>query len=223
MSAATVFKLAPDHLGEDRLGRIFLHARISAALDRSCADVPDGWFDVRDGHDDSIPVPERPEEYMAAVGEFDVLPGMPHKVVVFGEAAVARFGAAVPDILGRPYDGTVFVLDGEHLSLDKYGLVGLAEEVRQAIDVAGPGNGPECLAFKVFDGDGKRAVYSGDSDPSDPFIDEGAPVSRLNGFEPRYVVFQDRRAAERFAARLPGMRRERLVELERLWRKAGTG
>lgn len=220
MTDATVFLLALGHLGRDRFGTTYLHARVSATLDRICADVPGSFFDVRDRSDNGIGVPQRPDAFAGPVEDYDVLgdPKAPNKVVVFAHDAAARLGAAFPDMPRRPHDGIAFALEGAHLSRDRFGSVYLSPEVARAIGACVGGGGPG-LWHKVVDGEGLPAVSNAFSELGAGFSAD-REVAALNGFEPRYVVFHDRGAAEKFGRLFPAMRRERLGELERVWRAA---
>ncbi len=220
MTDAMVFGLAPGHLGMNRFRRIYLHARVSATLDRICAEVPGSFFDVRDRNDIAIGVPDQPGAFVEPVGEYDVRsdPKAPHQVMMHGQDAATRLGDAFPDMPRRPCDGIAFALEGAHLSRDRFGSVHLSAAVERAIGRCVAGAGP-ALRHKVVDGEGLPAVSNAFSEPG-PGFSAGGDVSPLNGFEPRYVVFHDRGAAERFGALFPAMRRERLAELERVWRAA---
>lgn len=218
MTDGTAFGLEAGHLGRHRSSdEIGLHARVSATLDRIGADVPDCAIDVLDGHGDRMKLPGPAGDFVGPVGMFDVSREAPHQVVIYGPAAAAQFGEAFPDMVRRPYagpaDGIAFALDQEHLGRDQFGLIHLNEEVWQAIDSL-PGDA-RMARWRVFDGEGMpvKPTRTRASGPIDAF-------KGLTGFEPRYVVFYDRVAAERFGKMFPAMRGERLAELERVWRAA---
>ena len=217
MTEGTAFRLGPAHLGRHRhTDQISLHARVSATLERICRGGSGGLVDVLDGLGERVRIGKPAGEFVQPVELFDVPREAPHQLVVYGQDAAARVGNAFPDMPHRPYagqDGIAFELDGAHLGKDQFGLVHLNEAVWQAIDSVLGDSGAS--GWKVFDGEGlpvapTRTRASGQIDAF-----EG-----LNGFEPRYVVFRDQRAAERFARRFPAMRSFRLAVLERAWRAA---
>jgi len=222
MTDGTAFGLAPGHLGGNRVREVFLHARVSAALDRLAAAFPGCLVDVLDRAGDRMSVPAPADAFVRPVEEFDVPAGAPDRIVIYGQDAAAHFGAEFPDMPARRYDGpgdgVAFELDPAHLGLDRFGLVDLSDEVRQALGaVLGNASG-SASRWKVFDGEGMpvRTSLTGASERI------AGPVP-LNGFEPRHVVLYDRAAAERFARLFPALEREELAALERRWRAARLG
>ena len=232
LTDGTAFGLGPGHLGRNRFGEISLHARVSATLDRICRDVPGCVVDVLDDDGDRLRLPAPVGAFVEPVEMFDIPRAAPHWLVVYGRDAAAPFGDAFPDMVGRPYagfsDGIAFELGREHLGRDRFGLIHLGDDLRRAIDGIFKDAGYKHVGFgdagrsqwKVFDGEGLPVKPSrpGVGEPVAGFAAE--PVSVFNGFEPRYVVIHDRRAAERFGQLFPKMRRDRLADLERLWREA---
>lgn len=217
MTDASAFGLEPGHLGRHRSrDEIYLHTRVSARLDRIGEQCPHCVTDVLDGHGARMPVPVATSDFVVPVEMFDVPREAPHQIVVYGPDAAAQLGEAFPDLPCRPHaapDGIAFELSTTHLGRDQFGLIHLSDEIRRAIDSL-PGDA-RASRWKVLDGEGmpiapSRTRASG----------QVAEFEGLNGFEPRYVVFHDRRAAETFGKLFPAMRTERLAELERLWRKA---
>jgi hypothetical protein len=209
MTGDSAFGLLPTHLGRHLFSdEIHLHARVSALLDAIRADVPGCNFDLRDRNDDVLGAPQRASDFVRPVEEYDVPETAPHTIVADGTEAAARLAAAFPDMVRRPYDGVAFELGGEHLREERFGLVELNLDLQRAIDSV-LGDSP-IVPYRVFDGEGvpvKRSRLGfGDKFPS--------------GFEPRFIVFYDRRAAETFARLFPLMPREALVDRERIWRQA---
>jgi hypothetical protein len=228
MTDGTVFGLQARHLGMNSFREIHLHAEVSATLDRIRNEVPGCVVDVRDGHGDRVAAPGPAGAFVTPVEIFDVPAEAPRQLVVHGEEAAARVGDALPDLVrlpaAGPADGVAFELDREHLGKDRFGLVYLNDDVMLAIaSVVGDTAPAQC---RVLDGEGlpvkppRQPSPVGGREGSRFAGFEPGPVSGLNGFEPRYVVFHDRGAAERFARLYPAMRQDALDGLERTWRAA---
>ncbi len=211
MTDGTAFTLLPGHLGRNGLGEVWLHVRVSAALDGICATVPGAYFHVRDRRGARV---QRPgSSFVATVAAFEALAETaPQVLVVRGGEAAAQVGRAFPDMPAGPDEGVAFELDAAQLGRDRWGLVQVAAEVRQAIDAVLAAV-PEAHC-QVLDGEGLPLRGGGTGRQVLGFGEA------LDGFEPQYLAFADRRAAAAFARRFPAMRRHELAGLERVWREA---
>jgi hypothetical protein len=223
MTDGTMFRLQPEHLGRHHVSdAIFLHARVSTALDRICQDVPGCIVDVLDRDGDRIPVPSPASSFVQPIEMLYPPTSAPDRVVVYGPEAAARDVATFLGMPGRPYvapDGIAFELGREHLCRDQFNLIHLDDNVRRAIKSAldaAPNS-----RFRILDGEGYRIRSAQQlSLAAAPYGEDQDLSMFTSGFEPQHVVFYDRRAAATFAQVFPAMCKEELASLERRWRRA---
>ena len=205
----TAFALEAVHLGQHRRrDEISLHARVSATIDRIRADAPGCVIEVLDFQGDRVAVPAPGIDFVGPVEMFDVPREAPRQVVVFGADAAARFGEAFPDMARCPFGGAGTASRSPWRGTIWAGTSSAScssatSSVRRL--TASPAM-PACHGGRCWTA---RAWRSG------PPIRASGPIDNfdgLNGFEPRYLVFHDRRAAEAFGKQFPTMGRERLAE-----------
>ena len=223
MTEGTAFTLHPEHLGLHlSTRRVWLHARVSLMLERLTVEFPGSLYDVLDDQGTRLRIPDSTSDFATPNDSVGAPAGAPGCIVVYGQEAAARFGDTYPDMRRRPHAGpgeaVAFELDGSQLGRDAFGFTRVTADVMHAIDRAlASAVTARCT---VLDGEGIPVPQrrSGGSDRIEPLNSE--PVCVINGFQPQYLAFADRRAAEAFGRLFPGMRRYALADLERTWRAA---